>query len=1222
MSKSKRWPVYVAAGQGLAVGTVVWASAARRRLTLIAKARLDIVHEHYASMGAAAGLLRQDVHREGHPMKSLAQAADMAPHKTGADVVLVGHAHAPEGEPCAESTVRLAVYRDGLAVIDKSCRVLGDRASEAEPATPFERMPLVFERTVGGASHPVNPVGLDAKSAKTLANLVHPERPDQPASFGPLASLWRNRQYKLPEEQRRALRSDTILLPKGFDWEYFRIALEDQRCDFLAGDEWLVLEGVHPRQKRVQTRLPVLRAEGRVWNRGQLDAPGIEVPLAIDTLSIDADAMHIDVLFRGSIEVDTKQAFDALAAGIAVSQQQGTLDWSAAMDELRQLPAPAPKEEMPSLLQTMMADGPQSVGSPFPLAHANVGSAGEEPEGAGAPPVSEPAVQSPGIAPAKAAWPSQATKPAALRQEPSGASAVAAATPAAEPPEIQKPSGNLAGTFYLSAETMGEPERSLPFAEKEQAPSTQAGKRMVVERSELGPPPDFDERGDSVPTVRATPLHLVSYPWLRKPDSPELVVAIKGSFDLLADKPARLREESAYPDGDHFFEDDVQASLIRASDYAIAKPRADVLLVGTAYAADEATNAMQVVFRFGELGKGKSGFERRMNVYGDRHWESGRMSQAMPFEKIPLRYELAYGGSGYDENPVGCGREADELERRKLPNLEWAERPIRMPSDERKPAGFGPISPMWKGRLQHVGSFGKDWLDTRWPYFPADFNYSFFNVAPLAQQVETIAGAESYRIDGMRPDGKSIAGELPKLRARCFAQYNEEGGGQFRELPLTLDTCSFDLDDMRLDLVWRGRIAVSHDTAPELQAFFVMAEHAEQPAVSIVDAAKHYRASVLALPHIAMDDAMEVTAANDEAGVIRKSASLRLRAEEQRRADQMAVFLPFGAATNQDKEPPSAEAQSESEGIKKERMQAFMVLYEANESLAGLNLSYLDLRQLQLCERDLAQADLQYAQLNGVDLTGAVLSGAQLGGADMSGGILDRADLEGADLTAAILDDASLVAADLEDADLTGIHAHRADFTNAVGDDATFVEADLSDAVFVNVAMAGLDLSDAGLDGCDFSDANLSALRLYAAHGKKVRFHRSDMSAARADDCAMEDCEFEDALLSESTWENSNLSGSSFVRCDLRDSSFVASNCQRTLFGQADLREAQLRRANFEGATLIQVNAMGASFEEAVLNEADLRGSNLHGVETWKAKLAGTSVEGALVSNSRLGAKA
>jgi len=86
--------------------------------------------------------------------------------------------------------------------------------------------------------------------------------------------------------------------------------------------------------------------------------------------------------------------------------------------------------------------------------------------------------------------------------------------------------------------------------------------------------------------------------------------------------------------------------------------------------------------------------------------------------------------------------------------------------------------------------------------------------------------------------------------------------------------------------------------------------------------------------------------------------------------------------------------------------------------------------------------DLSWADLRGVDLVGASLPGINLYRADLTGAVLERADLRGANLMKA-----NLSQANLSQADLTGANLRRADLTGTVLTEAILDAVRFSDVV-------------------------------------------------------------------------------------------------------------------------------------------------------------------------------
>ncbi|XXX80300.1 DUF2169 domain-containing protein [Sorangium sp. So ce134] len=297
------WPVQVVALNAVSCGSVLWQAGSAERVTVIVKATLALAHERLAWPIAPLPIVREDRHG---PSGSLEAASEVAPYLPSVGVVLTGHACAPGGHPVATMIARLAIYRGETRLLDKRLTIVGDR-SPVPPwrSQPFQRMPLVYERAFGGPGVPDNPVGVGASSsaAPALPNLLDPFQPTRAAGMGPISPRWPARQRLLGAAEARGGGPPQAGLPAGFDWRYFHAAPPDQQLPFLHGDEWLVLDGLHPGLPRVQTQLPSARALARRYPAGA-GGQGQPVELAADTLVIDADRQICSVVWRGSFALD------------------------------------------------------------------------------------------------------------------------------------------------------------------------------------------------------------------------------------------------------------------------------------------------------------------------------------------------------------------------------------------------------------------------------------------------------------------------------------------------------------------------------------------------------------------------------------------------------------------------------------------------------------------------------------------------------------------------------------------------------------------------------------------------------------------------------------------------------------------------------------------------------------------------------------------------------
>jgi len=300
---------------------------------------------------------------------------------------------------------------------------------------------------------------------------------------------------------------------------------------------------------------------------------------------------------------------------------------------------------------------------------------------------------------------------------------------------------------------------------------------------------------------------------LPDPDGVDTLYAIvKATFVLgegvvVADKQAPVRQK------DEFLGEPGQSSIKAAGDVALTKSGTDVLLVGTAYVpAGKPASQVDVGFALGPVRK-------TVRVFGDRVWQSGivgaRISSPQPFERMPLVWERAFGGTDQttgdpavlhaeNRNPVGSGFRLGngqrKLEGLKLPNLEDPKQLIAAWKDRPKPAGFAPLCPHWEPRRTYAGTYDEAWQKQRAPYLPSDFDTRFFQLAPPDQVAPGyLRGGEPAEILGATPSG-SLRFQLPAYHVQITCRLNNRE--QLR--PADLDTVLVEPDESRLVMVWRA----------------------------------------------------------------------------------------------------------------------------------------------------------------------------------------------------------------------------------------------------------------------------------------------------------------------------------------------------------------------------------------------------------------------------------
>lgn len=258
---------------------------------------------------------------------------DYAHAKPGCDVLLLGHAHAPNGGMVQRVQVGLRV---GSMV--KTFDVVGDRfwhkpllgrVGASQPAA-FVRMPVGYERAFGGMDdtrlpstgvvdcYRENPTGrgyrrhMEGIEGTPLPNteeqgrpVVQPDGRYRPMAFSPVGRQWPARQRHAGTYDERWLEEQAPLWPTDFDERYFQAAPEDQIIPYPTGGEPIVLrqltaDGLRaftlPRQPMPVTFIPY---RGRDVTR----------PAALDTVVLEPDEERFTLTWRASIALG-KDVFD------------------------------------------------------------------------------------------------------------------------------------------------------------------------------------------------------------------------------------------------------------------------------------------------------------------------------------------------------------------------------------------------------------------------------------------------------------------------------------------------------------------------------------------------------------------------------------------------------------------------------------------------------------------------------------------------------------------------------------------------------------------------------------------------------------------------------------------------------------------------------------------------------------------------------------------------
>lgn len=341
-----------------AVATVLFRENGVVHVVAIVKATFTFSDQGTVRLGRPDPIVTAEVHRLNNPTRSIVATSDLAPRIPAADVVLLGQAYAPGGSG-THARARLSVGRGDEVVVDKVVHVVGDR--KGNTVKPFRSMPLVYEKAFGGPGFRDNPIGTGVLVDDSPPNLVDPAVRERVVGFGPISRSWSARQSLLPPDGRAALEKPVIEIPPGFDFRYFHAAPPDQRPAYLLGDEWIVLEGMHPERPQIQLQLPGAQALVRVVGT---DADGRVFSLRADTLRIDADAERCTLVWRNAFPVRERDLGEIrLLAGVAVPG--APVDWPSRAPDMAPAQRIVPAAQPPGLGGTLLLEDGPTAAAPF-----------------------------------------------------------------------------------------------------------------------------------------------------------------------------------------------------------------------------------------------------------------------------------------------------------------------------------------------------------------------------------------------------------------------------------------------------------------------------------------------------------------------------------------------------------------------------------------------------------------------------------------------------------------------------------------------------------------------------------------------------------------------------------------------------------------------------------------------------------------------------------------
>ena len=670
---------------------------------------------------------------------------------------------------------------------------------------------------------------------------------------------------------------------------------------------------------------------------------------------------------------------------------------------------------------------------------------------------------------------------------------------------------------------------------------------------------------------------------------------------------------------------------------------------------------------------------KTLHVFGDRYWikkagvVSG-ISDPQPMTEMEITYENAFGGPGFKRNPLGKGMEEKDAEGAiPLSNIEYPDQLIGSPSDRPEPAGFGPLGLDWQQRAGKLGTYDRKWLETRWPWFPEDMDWTYFNAAPEDQIIgRYFRGDEKVVIENMHPERVKIETTLPGLRMRCFIEKHAEGKEIFKEVKTRLDTIWLFPEQEMGALIWRATTEVKDEDATDISAVVIdhelfadekrpleyyrdllymeaieEPELPEPPEEVEPETIKRPEQPKVKEPEIdpetrAMIKELEEKIAASEKAMMNDLKEKGIDIEQIMKELPVAAGLTIPAVTEapgelslQDLENKLARGEAELQKIFKDMGADPNKLMEVLEQKKPLSTKEL-IEKLQESgisdpETEKYLLEMEREQEEAEKELAALLEEEEKREAELRKEEAKEEfepEIDEALTREKVVEDygeaKSFAGKDLSGLDLSDLDLSRIDFRGAILENIDFAGTNLTGAILSGAVLAGASLLRATLTSAKMDGCNLNRVQ-----GHQANMSHSDLRGADMTESDFSQGNFEKACMDNAILENSKLEGSRFEGASAQWTVFTAANLQKTDFRGADVTRADFTDADIQDANFAETEAHSATFEGATgkfvnFEKADLRKSRadestfLERANFQKADLSEANWEGANLTSSIL----
>lgn len=241
-------------------------------------------------------------------------------------------------------------------------------------------------------------------------------------------------------------------------------------------------------------------------------------------------------------------------------------------------------------------------------------------------------------------------------------------------------------------------------------------------------------------------------------------------------------------------------------DMGMPKSQNEIIVYGYGYGKYAIDCVSAVSLEFG-------GHTKSLRVFGEREWIGGDITKPKPFEKIPISWSNAFGGEGFDKNPLGRGLYAASYnDRRFLPHIESHSDLIREINQKVDPVSFSPLPLEYPKRNLLLGTYDEEWKKKYFPGFAEDIDWSYFNNAPKDQRIKSLDNLDLAFVN-MHPEKKRVIFSIPEIKVKVFLVKRDFKFNKVVELDL--NSCTAYPNEERYILSYHSSVEIEEPNADE-----------------------------------------------------------------------------------------------------------------------------------------------------------------------------------------------------------------------------------------------------------------------------------------------------------------------------------------------------------------------------------------------------------------------